>query len=144
LALMLLTGAGLMIRSFLHLQDVNPGFNPNNLLTAELKISAEKYSESDHAAAFYQQVLERINQLPGVESAGAVSILPLTSSNSSNTILFEGARRSRAIDNFQADYRTVTTDYFSTMKIPLIDGRYFNDQDGADSQKVAIINESCA
>ena len=144
LALISLTGAGLMIRSFQRLQEVNPGFKASHVLTAELSLPARKYDQDLQAPEFYARALGRIRTLPGVESADAVSVLPLTGKDSSQVIGIEGPTASQRITMFQAQYRTVTAGYFSTMKIPLVAGRYFTEQDGGESPKVAIINEDCA
>ena len=144
LAVISLTGAGLMIRSLQRLQQVNPGFQASNLLTAELSVSSQKYNEGTQAAEFFERTLERVRALPGVESMGAASVLPLTGKDSTQVIAIEGATQSQKITSFQAQYRTVTAGYFSTMKIPLVEGRYFSEQDGADAPKVAIINDDCA
>src|SRR5262249_23151852 len=108
LALISLTGAGLMIPSFQRLQQVNPGFQPSNLLTAELSVCSVKYNEATQAAEFYERALERVKALPGVESAGAASVLPLTGKDSTQVIAIEGATTSQKITTFQAQYRTVT------------------------------------
>jgi putative ABC transport system permease protein len=143
LALISLTGAGLMIRSFRRLQEVNPGFTASNVLTAELGASPLKYQDAQ-VASFYSQLLDRLRALPGVESAGGVSVLPLTGKDSSQVIGVDVPTESQKITTFQAQYRSVTPDYFSTMKIPLLAGRYFSQQDGAAAPKVAIINDDCA
>jgi putative ABC transport system permease protein len=126
------------------LQQVNPGFQASNLLTAEVSVSSQKYNEGTQAAEFYERTLERVKALPGVESAGAASVLPLTGKDSTQVIAIEGATASQKIATFQAQYRTVTSGYFSTMKIPLVMGRYFTERDGAESPKAAIINEDFA
>lgn len=143
LALISLTGAGLMMRSFRRLQEVNPGFVASNVLTAELSVPQQKHAD-DQVAPFYTQLMERVKALPGVQSAGAVSVLPLTGKDSSQVIGVDVPTESQQITTFQAQYRSVTPEYFAAMKIPLVAGRYFSEQDGAETAKVAIINEDCA
>jgi putative ABC transport system permease protein len=89
LTLVLLTGAGLMIRSFLRLQEVDPGFKPNNLLTLRLQLPQTKYSENPKVAAFCDQLLGRLKNLPGVESASLISQLPLSGAYQSGTVTVE-------------------------------------------------------
>ncbi|HSE98534.1 MAG TPA: ABC transporter permease, partial [Blastocatellia bacterium] len=144
LALVLLTGAGLMIRSFLRLQEVNPGFNPENLLTLRVQLPQSKYPDPPKILAFYEQAIDRIEALPGVESTGAISQLPLSGSYASGTTTVERPPVADEDVMFEADRRSVTPDYFKTMGIPLIRGRLFNEHDKADSQAVAIIDEKFA
>jgi putative ABC transport system permease protein len=144
LALVLLTGAGLMIKSFLRLQQVNPGFNPDNLLTLRLQLPQSKYPDAAKIVPFYQQVVERLGALPGVQAVGAVSQLPLSGSYASGTITVERPPVADEDVSFEADRRAVTPDYFKAMNIPLVRGRLFTDQDKADSERAAIIDEKFA
>jgi putative ABC transport system permease protein len=133
LALMLLIGAGLLLRSFWHLQQVSPGFDPQNLLTMNLSLPDYRYREPQQRAAFYQQALEQIRALPGVVSAGATSILPLGGSNSSGSFRIEGRQVAQNESPPHGDRWAVTAGYFETMKIPLIRGRFFEQRDAADA-----------
>ncbi len=142
LALMLLVGAGLLIRSFRQLQHVNPGFTPQNTLSMNLALPLTKYSEPQKRDAFYKDALREIRRLPGVVSAGAVSILPLSGNNSSGSFNIEGRSVPPGQSMPHGDRWSATTDYFSTMKIPLIRGRYFDDRDTAESMPVAILDET--
>jgi putative ABC transport system permease protein len=144
LALVLLTGAGLMIRSFLRLQEVNPGFNPDNLLTLRVQLPQSKYPDAAKIVPFYQQAIERVRALPGVQNVGAVSQLPLSGSYSSGTTTVERPPVADEDVSFEADRRVVTPDYFQAMNIPLVRGRFFTEQDNADGQRVAIIDEKFA
>ncbi|MGH9837332.1 MAG: ABC transporter permease [Blastocatellia bacterium] len=144
LALMLLVGAGLLIRSFWQLQRVNPGFVPQNTLTMSLSLPATKYTEPVQRANFYQQVLQQIRTLPGVQSAGATSILPLSGMNSSGSFRIEGRDVPQGQSLPHGDRWAATADYFSTMKINLVRGRFFDDRDTMTSQPVAIIDETMA
>src|SRR5262245_2735212 len=142
LALVVLVSAGLLMRSFWRLQQVNPGFAPQNVLAMSLGLPATKYREPAQRANFYQELLQRIRALPGVQSAGATSILPLSGNNSSGSFRIEGRVVPQGQSSPHGDRWAATTDYFSTMKIQLIRGRYFDDRDTMESQPVAIIDET--
>jgi len=144
LALVVLISAGLLIRSFWRLQQVNPGFAPQNVLAMSLGLPATKYREPAQRANFYKEVLQRIRALPGVRSAGATSILPLSGNNSSGSFRIEGREIPQGQSMPHGDRWAATTDYFSTMKIPIIRGRFFDDRDTMDSQPVAIVDETMA
>jgi predicted permease len=143
LALVLLTGAGLMIRSFQRIQQVDPGFNPNNLLAVELSLPRSKYVEQERMADFYSRVTARIATLPGVESVGATWTLPLSGQDASRGFDIEGytpAPNERTNSAFSA----VSPRYFQTMEIPLKMGREFNDRDTAAGPGVIIVNDTFA
>jgi predicted permease len=145
MALMLLSGAGLLIRSFMRLQDVDPGFNPDNLLTVRLRLPQSKYSDAAQLAPFYQQLIERVKGLPGVEAVGATSHLPLSGSYMSGTVTVEDAVAADPQSaSFEADRRIISPDYFRAMGISIVKGRAFADQDGQGAPPVAIIDESFA
>jgi putative ABC transport system permease protein len=137
LSLILLIGAGLMIKSFANLTKVAPGFNPERLLIFNIGASARADEESQ--VRFYDEVLHEVAKVPGVERVAAISRLPFSGGNSSRTFNRPGSKK---ID--QADIRIATADYFPTMSIPLVRGRNFNEHDTKDSARVAIINEECA
>jgi predicted permease len=141
LSLVLLIGAGLLIRSFIRVQQVEPGFVPQNVLSMRLAVVGPAYKEDPSRVNFYQQLWERIRQLPGVESAGGVSVLPLSGGIGWGGIGIEGYDPSQAI---QADQRIASAGYFETMKIPLVRGRYFTEQDTKDSMQVVIVDENLA
>ncbi len=143
-ALFVLICAGLLIRSFWQLQKVNPGFVPQNVLAMSLALPTTKYREPVQRANFYQEALTRIRALPGVQSAGACSILPLSGNNSSGSFRIEGRDTPQGQSLPHGDRWAATTDYFSTMKIPIIRGRFFDDRDTMDSQPVAIIDQTMA
>jgi putative ABC transport system permease protein len=144
LALVLLIGAGLLIKSFMRLQEVNPGFEPNNLLVMQIALPDFRYREPQQRDAFYRQALEQIQALPGVESAGATSILPLSGMNSSGSFQIEGRQVPPGQLSPHGARWSVTYDYFKAMEIPLIQGRYFSERDTADAPGVAIIDEAMA
>jgi putative ABC transport system permease protein len=117
--------------------DVSPGFDPDHLLTFNLALPSS--TDPAHQLAFYQQVLQRLQALPGVQVAGAVSRLPLAGGNSTRTF------KSPGIENeYSADVRVSTPDYFRTMGIPLLKGRRFSESDLAGSLNVAVVNEALA
>jgi putative ABC transport system permease protein len=142
LALLLLIGAGLLIRSFARLQQTNLGFNPENLLTIGIGASPQKYPRAEQRTAYYKQFLDRLETLPGVESAALGSSLPL-SFNLVFPFVVEGRAASPA-DVPQATYSSVSPNYFTAMRIPLLAGREFTARDNKDAPNVAIINETMA
>jgi putative ABC transport system permease protein len=145
LSLMLLVGAGLLIRSFLRLQAVNPGFNSRNVLTMQLDLSGPNYKKGAQVIAFHDQLLEKIKRLPGVQYASTRSFVPIASDASFAYLLFhiEG-RETDVSEGSVAFYNAVSPDYFQTMMIPLRKGRSFSDRDVRGSQNVAIVNETLA
>jgi putative ABC transport system permease protein len=142
LALVVLISAGLLIRSFWRVQQVNPGFAPRGVLAMSLGLPMTKYKEPAQRANFYQELLQRIRALPGVKLAGATSILPLSGNNSSGSFRIEGRVVPQGQSSPHGDRWAATTDYFSAMRIPLIRGRFFDDRDTMGSQPVAIIDET--
>lgn len=144
LALVLLIGAGLLIKSFWQLRQVNPGFNAQNVLTMRLFLPSAKYREPAQRAAFFQQVMQRVQALPAVGAAGIVSTLPMTGSNSSGTTTGEGSVIGPNDLPVEAAYSWITPDYFKAMETSLVSGRFFNEQDTAQSQLVTIVDENFA
>jgi putative ABC transport system permease protein len=142
LSLVLLAGAGLMIRSFLRLQSVDSGFDPRNLLTLRLSLPEAKYPEPHQVISFYQQLTERLGRLPGVESVAATHALPLSGMGGVRPFTVEGRPRQETGKAPTVQYRMVSPDYFRTMKIPLIRGRDFTKQDEAQAAGVVIINQA--
>jgi len=144
LSLILLIGAGLLLKSFYRLRQVNPGFQPERVLTFRLSLPSSSYPESFQVTNFYREILRRIESLPGVTSAGAVSALPLSGSGSSGTTTVES--RAVAPDNSspEADWRAVTPGFFEALGIKLISGRDFSERDTEKSTPVAIIDETMA
>ena len=142
LSSVLLICAGLLIRSFVQVQQVNPGFKPQNVLSMRMSLVGSAYSEEPRRVSFYQQLWERIRAVPGVESAGGVSSLPLTGGIGWGSITIEGYDASSGQSMIQSDMRAASSGYFETMKIPLIRGRFFNDQDRKDSEPVVIVDEN--
>jgi putative ABC transport system permease protein len=145
LALVLLVGAGLMIRSFMRLQQVSPGFNADRVLTMQINLPPLKYQEARQTAAFYKELLERVETLPGVEKAGATSSLPLSGDTWGKMFSIVDRPPASSLQEVPAvQYRLVSPDYFAAMGTPLMKGRAFTDGDTMESQPVAIINETLA
>ncbi|HLL75119.1 MAG TPA: ABC transporter permease [Pyrinomonadaceae bacterium] len=145
LSFMLLAGAGLLLRSFLRLRDVNPGFNPGGVLAMRISASGPKYPAGPARAEVYRQALERIGSLPGVESAGAVLSLPLGGDtfNVGRSFIREG-RPATPEESAGASYLAATPGYFRALQIPLVSGRTFTDQDTEKSPMVVVVNETMA
>jgi predicted permease len=144
LSLVLLAGAGLLIRSFEEVLKVDPGFRPEGVLTMRVALPDAQYSKPQQVRGFYSELLSRVQRLPGVRSAGAVSLLPLGGQNSSGTISIDTQSVPSEDTTPEADQRVVTPDYFKAMGISLVRGRYFEDRDTDGAPTVAIIDESLA
>jgi predicted permease len=144
LSVVLLVGAGLLIRSFARLQDVSPGFNPANVLTLELTMTGRKYAEPDVVLQTYRQLWERLARLPGATAAGGVSALPLSQMMAWGPITVEGRTPAAGEKFINADQRIVSGEYFRAMEIPLIRGRLFTEHDTRASQRVVVIDEHMA
>ncbi len=146
LSLMLLIGAGLLIRSFVRLQSVAPGFTTDHVLTMEVAAAGRKYQDDKDRKPiinFYREIESRVAHLPGVVAEGSVSALPLTGEVGWGQINVEGYAPPPG-QELQADIRVASTDYFRTMKIPLRKGRFFTEDDTADKPQVVIIDEKFA
>ena len=144
LAVVLLIGAGLLLRSFARLLDVNPGFNPRHLLAARMTLPESRYATGARQQALFDAVVERARALSGVLAAGAVSDLPLSGNNDGYGFTIEGRPASLPADRTHVSGLIVTPGCFRTMDIPLLRGRLFTALDGPDTQKVAIINAAMA
>ncbi|MDX6502468.1 MAG: hypothetical protein QOG23_5732 [Blastocatellia bacterium] len=144
LSLTLLIGAGLMIKSFLILQKTDPGFNPDDVLTARVFLTAEKYPQAYQKTAFFQRILQQLETLSGVQSAGAVTSLPLSGTSMNFRFSVEGRSVDSPGELHQAQYRAVSPNYFETMGIPLLKGRNLTEQDGPEAPAVVILNETMA
>jgi putative ABC transport system permease protein len=146
ICLMLLIGAGLMIRSFLRLQEFNLGFDPDRLATARVQLAGEKYRQAPQRIIFYQQLLERLSATPGVESSGAISTMFLSATPNSTNFAIEGRPPVPSEEQVEVPLDAVTPTYFSAMGIPLISGRFFDERDvgGENANRVGIINNTFA
>lgn len=145
LSIVLLVGAGLLGRSLLRLTEVDPGFQPDNLLTMRVSLSGARYSSPEMIDLFYQQATSRLGSLPGVEAVSGVTSLPLTGYGTSTSTSVEGleekeGQRARP----EVRFRLVLPDYFSTMRIRLVDGGYFSNAQHQTGERVAIVNETAA
>ena len=145
LSFMLLVGAGLLIKSFIRLLDVKPGFEAANTLTMRLQLPSGKYIDAKQNEQIYRQIVERVGALPGVTSAGAILSLPLRGSefNLGRGYVREG-RPLTPEESGSAFYLAITPSYFQTVGIPLKSGRLLNDHDTSDTPMVAVINETMA
>ena len=144
LALVLLIGAGLMIRSFARLQNVSPGFDPKNLLTMNISLPRQKYGENATISSFFNRLLEAVGSVPGVEAVGGIDPLPLGGSDGTTGFVVEGAPSRAVGDRPEVGERTITSQYFDAMRIPVLKGRAFSESDREDAPRVVIINEALA
>ncbi|MGI9105206.1 MAG: ABC transporter permease [Pyrinomonadaceae bacterium] len=144
LSLVLLVGAGLLIKSFLRLQQVDPGFKSKNVLTLNLSLPRIKYPEPERQKIFFREALGRMKSLPGVESIGAVNILPLSGNNRSNSFAIVGQPKPVPGQEPEADSRVISPDYFSALGIPLSRGRAFTQRDTQTTPLVLVVNETFA
>ena len=141
LALVLLIGAGLLIETFLRLRSLDIGVNPDNVLTLRTALPRSKYSELARRTAFYEQVLERVRATSGVLSAGYTTAVPLTWKGGTNGFVVESREHRPGQD---ANSRQVSVGYMETMGIRLREGRFFDNHDDSQAERVAIINETMA
>ena len=144
LAVPLLIGAGLMLRSSLLLQNIDRGIDLRNVLTAQISLPKAKYFTARQTAAFYHQTLQRIQSEPEVQSVSAVNFLPLTNFGDATSFTIEGQTSSAPGQETTASYRVIDPNYFRTLSIPLLRGRYFTDQDDDESRGVVMINQTMA
>jgi putative ABC transport system permease protein len=152
LAVLLLVGAGLLIRSFNRLLDVSPGFQTQHLLTMELSLPEKTYPDGAPVQKFFTELLASVKTVPGIESAGAVSQLPLSDSYTSGSVFFEDTSipdipRLPNLGNLpymEIDQRAATSEYFQAMQIPLVRGRLLNEADDASALLVAVVDTNFA
>jgi putative ABC transport system permease protein len=144
LSLILLIGAGLMMRSFMRLQHTNPGFNPENLLTLRVDLPEAKYNTPEKLHVFFKELIGRVSALPGVQAAGAVSRLPLGGGGWGRRLTVEGYPVLSVGQAPVINHCVITPNYFRAMGIPILIGRDFTDADARDSMKVTIIDELMA
>lgn len=144
LAVVLVTASGLMLLSFVRLQRVNPGFNPENVLTLESELPEATYRADQQQRVFQQQLLQKIRSIPGVQYASTVDYLPFSGNSFNSSFMIEGRPVPAVTERPRAFYRVISPDYFLTMGIQMIRGNPFTDRDTADVQGVAIINDVAA
>ncbi len=143
LAVLLLVGAGLALRTLAALLAVDPGFEPRGVLTMRLSLPSSSYPEPERVAGFFEQLLPRVRALPGVTRAGAVRVLPLAATIGDWSIDLEG-RMPAPGEDFDGDWQVVTPGYFETMGVRVLRGRAITDADRADGPPVVVINETMA
>jgi putative ABC transport system permease protein len=140
----LLIGAGLLINSFLHLRNLDPGFRTDHLLTAQIALPNLKYPDKERRLPFYNELLRRVSVLPGIESAAVADNLPFTYNGNSMVFAIEGRADPPPDQRLDVVFRAVGPGYFSTMGIKILQGRDFNEQDKSDSVQVVVISEKTA
>lgn len=143
-SLLLAAAAGLLLRSFAQILRVDPGFRPEGVLTMRVALPDAVYSKPEQTRGFFNELLDRVQGTPGVESAGAVSGLPLAGEGGSGTTTIDSQLVPMEDTTPEADQRVVTTDYFKSMGISLVRGRFFDARDAASAPRVAIVDESLA
>jgi putative ABC transport system permease protein len=143
-AVMLLVGAGLLVRSLIQLQNTSPGFDAHNVMTMNITLSREKYSTPEKASSFFQELEGRVSGLPGVESVGLVTELPLSGQLNDMPFTVEGRPPVTIDQAFDADFRRVNQHYLRTLRIPLLRGRNFSEQEVRQGAKVLLISELLA
>jgi putative ABC transport system permease protein len=144
LALVLLIGAGLLIRSFGRLQGVDPGFDAQNVLTMGVSLPMSKYDNDQKRVNFFRQAVDQMRALPGVESVGAVNSLPFASFHSATSVDIEGRPILPVTDKLKTGVMVTDANYFRVMGIPLNRGRLFTDQEATEMRHVVVINETFA
>ncbi|MEN3368543.1 MAG: hypothetical protein V7609_686 [Verrucomicrobiota bacterium] len=143
-ALVLLVSAGLLMKSFVRIQKVNPGFNPHGVLTMELSVPVAKYARGKPVVDFYAEVERRVRALPGVQHVASTSILPLSGNNSDSSFHIEGRDEKQTGIHPDEEIRSVSSDYFRVLETPLIKGRFFTEADTTEAPGVIIINQAMA
>jgi len=141
MSLVLLIGAGLMLRSFYSLLQVDPGFKTESVLTFNVNLPPAKYKESDQMISFYRQALDRLKQLPSAQSVGLSSGLPLGNNGNQTSFVVADQPEPPASQVPLTEMALVSPDYFSAMRIPLLSGRSFTDQDNKDSARVMVVDD---
>jgi len=144
MAMLLLVGAGLLLRSFSRLQEVPPGFQADHLLVADLPLSLTAYSKPQQRFEFFDRLVERAKSLPGVRSAGAASFLPVSGGGGALHFNINGRPPKSPHDYTVPGYRTVTPNYFETLGMPLVQGRFFTAADTEKAPPVVVINSAMA
>ncbi|HYP28839.1 MAG TPA: ABC transporter permease [Blastocatellia bacterium] len=144
LALVLLVSAGLLMKSFLRLQAVSPGFDVNNILTMRVTLPIAKYPEPAQRTAFFKQAVERLEALPGVESVGAISFLPFTGPGAATDFTIVGQPVPAPGDEMVTDVRVTDSNFFRAMNIPILRGRTFTEQEATEERRVVVISEALA
>jgi predicted permease len=144
LALLLLTGAGLFLRSLTHLEDVNPGFQPRGVMTGMLTLPRSRYADDAHRVPFFRAVVSHLKATPGVTAAAVAMVLPFSGSEFSASFSILGKPGSPNEPGPHGDYLMVSPEYFKVQGIPLKQGRWFTDQDRAGTEPVVMVDENLA
>lgn len=144
LALVLFSGATLMLRSFINVRGVDPGFRPAHVLAVNMDLPFPKYKDVSRRNAFFEQVLERVNHLPGVVAAGCTTWLPLTNWGGAAGIQIEGQPKPAAGQVMIPNWRMISDQYMQAIGMNLVEGRTFNSSDGANTALVALVNQTAA
>jgi putative ABC transport system permease protein len=144
LAFVLLIGAGLLIKSFRQLSQIDPGFNRQDLLTMQLTLPSLSYPEESKVSAFYKQLLDQLKAAPGVQSIGAIDALPLSGRKTDTQFVIEGRMPGPGDHLPDEEVRSISPDYFKAMQIPILKGRSLSDSDRAGVQMVVVINQALA
>jgi putative ABC transport system permease protein len=144
LAVVLLVGAGLLLKSLNRVLHTDPGFNTSNLLTGTVVLPANKYKDGPSQLAFQRRLLQVLDRLPGVEHTVAVTSLPMSGQSNTSRFDVEGHPKASGGEEYEANTPTVTQNYFAVMGIPLRGGRFFNSEDGEKSPHVVIVNQAMA
>jgi predicted permease len=142
LAVILLIGGGLLLKSLHKLLTVDPGFRTDNLLTASVALPQDAYPDDEHRLAFHNHLLETAATLPGVKNAATVNIVPLSSSGNTSRFDVEGHAKASGGEEYEANSRSISPNYFPVMGIPLMTGRFFGSQDAPTSTHVVIVNQA--
>jgi predicted permease len=144
LCVMVLIAAGLLVRSFNRVQEVSPGFHPDNVLTLEVTMTGRKYGDAARVSETYRLLWERLGQVPGVTAVGGVTALPLSQMFAWGPITVEGRPVTPEEKFINVDQRTVAADYFAAMQIPLVRGRFFSEEDTPSTPRVVVVDERMA
>jgi putative ABC transport system permease protein len=144
LAVVLLVGAGLMLRSFGELSGVNPGFDGRRVMTARLTVPAARYSTDEKRIAFFSALVARVATIPGVESTGAISFLPLAGGGAATGFTIVGQPPPAAGQDPVTDVRVADNGYFGSLKIPVVSGRLFSEREMREKSNVVVVNEALA
>jgi putative ABC transport system permease protein len=138
LCMVLLVGAGLLIQTFIRMRAIDPGFDPGGLVTARMSLQGERYATTADVGRFFDQALERIRQVPGVQSAAVVNGVPIERGLNLNVDVLDGPE---LIERAVVDWRYASLEYFDTMRIPIVSGRGFNSGDRAGAPPITVVNE---
>ncbi|MGE5243168.1 MAG: ABC transporter permease [Betaproteobacteria bacterium] len=144
LAVVLLVGAGLMLRTFANLRGVNPGFDPHGVLTMRVSLPPAKYKNDDQRTRFFREVVDRVRALPGVTDAGAISFLPFAGLGAATDFTIQGRPAPPPGQDFVADVRVCDNGFFRTLRLPLVRGRLFTSREMRERSNVVVINHAMA